>query len=116
MDNVVADALSRIEMNAFLDASPPQVDLAAMAKAQYTDPELSQILSSPSSSSLTLNNIPLSSADGTIMYDTSTGVHRPFVPAPLHCIVFDSLYSLSHPEIRCNPTSSYSLVCLAQYQ
>ena len=31
-DNVVADALSRIEMNALLSGQPPVVDFAAMAK------------------------------------------------------------------------------------
>ena len=44
MDNAVADTLSRIEMNAFVDASPPQVHLVAMAKAQHTDPELSNFI------------------------------------------------------------------------
>ena len=79
MENAVADALSRIEMNALLDASQPQIDLVAMAKAQqqHTDPELFQILSFPSSYSLILSNIPLSFADGTIICDTSTGVQRP---------------------------------------
>ena len=40
----MADALSRIEGNAHLDVSPPQVDFAAMAHAQCSDPELSQML------------------------------------------------------------------------
>ena len=53
-DNAVADALSRIEANALLDASPPQVDFVAMTEAQRTDPELSELRSLPSSSSLTL--------------------------------------------------------------
>ncbi len=35
--NVVADALSRIEMNAVLSGQPPIVDNAAMAQAQVTD-------------------------------------------------------------------------------
>ena len=63
MDNAVVDALSRIKMNAF----PPHVDLVAMAKAQYTDPEVSNFILP----TLTLSNIP---ADGTITCDTSIGV------------------------------------------
>ena len=80
-DNAVADALSRIEANALLDESPPLVDFTAMAKAQRTDAELTQLLSSSSASSLNLREIPLSMADTTIFCDTSTEVHRPFVPA-----------------------------------
>ena len=99
-DNAVADALSRIEANALLDESPPLVDFTAMAKAQRMDPELTQLLSSPSASSLNLKEIPLSMADTTIFCDTSKDVHRPFVPAAFRRIVFDSLHSLSHPGIR----------------
>ena len=47
-DNVVADALSRIEMNALLSGQPPVVDFAAMAKAQATDPQIRALQSSPS--------------------------------------------------------------------
>ena len=36
----------------------------------------------------------------TLFCDTSTGIPRPFVPAALRKIVFDSLHSLSHPGVR----------------
>ena len=87
-DNTVADALSRIEANAIMDACPPLVDFVAMAQAQRSDPELTQLLSSPSSSSLKLEEVPLSMADTTIFCDTSTDAARPFVPAvlPSHCV------------------------------
>ena len=49
LDNVVADALSRIETNALLSAQPPTVDFAAMAKTQATDPQIRALQSSPSS-------------------------------------------------------------------
>ena len=99
-DNAVADTLSRIEMNALVDASPTLVDLIAMNKAQRTDPDLTRLLSSPSSTALKLSEVLLSMTDTTIYCDTSTGVHRPFVPANFRRVVFDSLHSLSHPGIR----------------
>ena len=40
LDNVVADALSRIETNALFYDQPPTVDFAAMAKTQATDPQI----------------------------------------------------------------------------
>ena len=49
--NVVADALSRIEMNALLSGQPPVVDFAAMARDQTTDPQIRALQSSPSSHS-----------------------------------------------------------------
>ena len=48
MDNVVADALSRIETNALLSGQRPTVDLAAMAKTQAIDPQIRALQSSPS--------------------------------------------------------------------
>lgn len=48
-DNVVADTLSRVEMNALLSGQPPVVDFAAMARVQATDPQIRALQSSPSS-------------------------------------------------------------------
>jgi len=39
-------------------------------------------------------------ANSVLLCDTSTGIPRPFVPASLRKIVFDSLHSLSHPGVR----------------
>ena len=50
MDNVVADALSRIETNALLSGQPPSVDFTAMAATQATDPLIRSLQSSPKSS------------------------------------------------------------------
>ena len=100
IDNPVADALSRIEANAIMHASAPLIDYHTMAKAQRTDPELTRLLSIPSSSSLKLAEVPLSTAGMVIFCDMSTEAKRPFVPATLRRLVFDSLHSLSHPGIR----------------
>ena len=99
MDNVVADALSRIETNALLTGKPPTVDYAAMAKSQATDPQIRSLQSSPSST-LVVEAIPLPNCTNQLYCDTSTGVQRPLVPLAWRRTVFDSLHGLSHPGIR----------------
>lgn len=97
--NAPADALSRIEINALLDGSPPVIDFRAMADAQATDQDIVRLLSSPSSS-LKVEAVPLTMSDSTILCDTSTGVARPLVPKDYRRVVFESLHNLSHPSIR----------------
>ena len=99
MDNVVADALSRIETNALLTGQPPNVDFAAIAKTQATDPQIRSLQSSPTST-LTIEAVPLANSTDPLYCDTSTGTQRPLVPLPWRRIVFDSLHGLSHPGIR----------------
>ena len=98
-DNIVADALSRIETNALISGQPPAIDLAAMAKAQLEDPQTRALQSSPSTA-LKVEALPLDSSEDTILCDTSTGTPRPLVPPSWRRIVFDSLHGLSHPGIR----------------
>ena len=98
-DNVVADALSRIETNALLTGQPPQVDFAAMAQTQAADPQIRSLQSSPSSA-LVVEAIPLPDSTTPLYCDTSTGTQRPLVPLPWRRIVFDSLHKLSHPGVR----------------
>ncbi len=70
-----------------------------MARAQQEDSQVQELQSSPPPS-LTLQEIPLIMADTTILCDMSTGKPRPVVPVSWRRTVFDSLHSLSHPEIR----------------
>ena len=98
-DNVVADALSRIETNALLSGQPPTVDFIAMAKAQAADRQIRALQSSPSTS-LTIQAIPLDNSSDSLLCDTSTGSQRPLVPPQWRRIVFNSLHGLSHPGIR----------------
>lgn len=95
-DNIVADALSRIE-----ELVQP-VDLEKIAQSQTTDDELKQILNGDMSLKLTVTAIP-----GTRMElycDKSTQTPRPYVPAGLRKQIFDSLHSLSHPGINATTT------------
>ena len=99
MDNVVADALSRIETNALLSGQPPQVDFAAMAAAQSTDPAIRSLQSSQTST-LVVEAVPLANSAHPLYCDTSTGTQRPLVPQSWRRTVFNSLHGLSHPGIR----------------
>ncbi len=64
----VADALSRLGANALsLNGSPLVIDFKAMAAAQLTDPELA-CLQSSTTSSLSLQAVPLAMSDATIIW------------------------------------------------
>lgn len=95
--NPVADALSRIEVNAV--QRPLGLDFQAMAAAQRTDPDLLR-LQTVASSSLRLREMPLPVSPVPLLCDISTGVPRPVVPSEFRRPVFDALHSLSHPGVR----------------
>lgn len=99
LDNVVADALSRIETNALLSGQPPNVDFAAMAKTQATDPQIRSLQSSPTSI-LVVEAVPLANSTDLLYCDTSTSTQCPLVPLPWCRTVFNSLHGLSHPGIH----------------
>ena len=83
--NTAADALSRVEVDALSQplSSTPSVDFAAMARAQQDDPDLPN----SADSSFQLRQIPLPTADTTLLCDMSTGTPRPYVPQPFRCTV-----------------------------
>ncbi|BHF60215.1 hypothetical protein SprV_0100317800 [Sparganum proliferum] len=92
--NEVADALSRPSI-AHLQLSPG-IDLAEMAAEQRR-------VGSPCDedvSGLQLQELPLTTGNGTILCDVSTPSHRPFVPPSLRRKVFSSLHNLPHPGSR----------------
>ncbi|MDA8002237.1 MAG: reverse transcriptase domain-containing protein, partial [Alphaproteobacteria bacterium] len=97
--NAAADALSRIQLETNALQTPSIIDFQAMAEAQWIDPEVQEWESRPSAS-LTLTAVPLPGSNTNLICDTSTGISRPFVPAPFRRPVFESLHGLSHPSIR----------------
>ena len=98
-DNVVADALSRVEMNALCFGKPPVVDFVSMAKAQKLNPQIRALQSSPNTS-LKIEAVPIAcSPTDTILCDTSTGTQRPLIPLDWRRVIFDSMHGLSHPGI-----------------
>nr|VZI45352.1 unnamed protein product [Spirometra erinaceieuropaei] len=92
--NEVADALSSPSI-AHLQLSPG-IDLAEMAAEQRrVGPPCDEDVSG-----LQLQELPLTTGNGTILCDVSTPSHRPFVPPSLRRKVFSSLHNLSHPGSR----------------
>lgn len=98
-DNVVADAMSRI------DAVSLDNNYEMFAKAQETDKELADL--QISGSSLQLSKVPIPGTDIVLTCDISTGKPRPFVTSALRRAVFNKLHNLSHPGVR----STTRLVC-----
>eukprot|EP00795_Rhopilema_esculentum_P017899 gene17899-biopygen2721 len=90
--NVVADALSRIELNSLLNI--PTLDFVTLSAAQQQDSEFQHI---QSNTSLNLKEFPLPADSGTIICDISTGTPRPYVPVCYRRLVFNHLHSLAHP-------------------
>ncbi|KAJ8031654.1 hypothetical protein HOLleu_24913 [Holothuria leucospilota] len=97
-DNVVADALSRTDVNQLdkISSSIP-VDFDQIASSQQSDEELQKLRQS---SGLKIEELPLYTSHGTITCDTSTGRPRPYIPEKFRRTIFNSLHSLSHPGIR----------------
>jgi cleavage and polyadenylation specificity factor subunit 1 len=85
-DNVVADALPRVESV----TAPPSYD--ALADSQDGDDELRALLGS--TTALRLEKLPIPGTTVSIYCDTSAGRSRPYVPAPLRLQVFQSVHDL----------------------
>lgn len=90
-ENVVADALSRIqEISA--------IDYKQLHLAQQNDDELTRLLSSDTNLNLKQYQIP--NSNNLIYCDTSTNKIRPFIPLQLRKTVFDTIHGLSHPGAK----------------
>ncbi|GFW57506.1 transposon Tf2-9 polyprotein [Trichonephila clavipes] len=83
--NLVADALSRIEIDSIFKASC--LGYKDIAAAQLVDEELKQLLES-NSISLKLNQQYFPLEDVTLTCDVSSNVSRPFIPKDYRKIVF----------------------------
>jgi len=91
-DNVVADALSRVEV-----ITAP-VTHEALAAAQEKDDKLRKLLVSTTALQLERILIPGNSVE--LYCDTSYGKSRPYVSSPLRLQIFNSLHSFSHPGFK----------------
>ncbi|GFW03910.1 hypothetical protein TNCV_2050261 [Trichonephila clavipes] len=94
-ENKVADALSRVEIDAII--KPPILDYKKFAQTQLNDSEIQSFLEADSSIKLEKQYFPLE--DVSIYCDKSLETPRPFVPKNLRQVVFQNLHFLSHPEI-----------------
>ncbi|BHF65008.1 hypothetical protein SprV_0200801700 [Sparganum proliferum] len=92
-DNVVADALSRADINTLTS----DLDLAKLVDLQSGDKSIDDLRST---TTLQLRDAPLPASPGTNLCDWSTGIPRPVVPLSYRKTVFDHFHFLSHPGIR----------------
>lgn len=96
VDNVVADALSRIEVNPI--STSTFLDFNVFATAQQNDPEL-QKLQNDNGTSLQFKSIPSPVTTTELICDVSTDVPRPFVPQNFRRTIFEHFHNLAHPGI-----------------
>lgn len=96
IENVVADALSRLE-DASVDAI--ETNVRSLAAAQNQDEELRTVLAQDSTS-FKLTQITMPGTKTSLWCETSTGKPRPFVPVDHRRPIFTQLHNLSHPGIR----------------
>lgn len=93
-DNLVADALSRIEGIA------DSVDYQALAHSQLEDKELQDFLSGTTPTNLQLKKIAIPGTTVQIICDTTKSTVRPFVTPAFRRQAFDSVHGLAHPSIK----------------
>jgi transposase InsO family protein len=93
-DNVVADSLSRFNVDAIQTTTCKPWSLEELVEAQKQDKELLKMKNSK-----TLK--PIQIIPGTqVICETSKPNNRPFVPASLRKKLFDRYHNLSHPGIK----------------
>ena len=96
--NIVADALSRQQVNAVFQHSV-QIDWESLAKAQLQDKELLKLMNSDHS--LKIKHVPVAETNLQLLCDESIpGKHRPLVPAGHRRTIFNNIHNLSHPGIK----------------
>lgn len=88
-NNVVADALSRIEE---LEIA---LDFEALATSQENDTELNNY--QQDGSSLQLKRMRIPGVKTMVVCDVSTATARPFITRPFRKAAFDTVHRLSHP-------------------
>ena len=90
--NAVADALSRVE----IDAVSLGVDFKDLAQAQQRDPELPAVRTA--ATALRWQDVDLQGA--TLLCDVSGRSPRPWVPAAYRRPIYEKLHGLAHPGTR----------------
>lgn len=91
-ENVVADALSRIE------AVAAPINYEALARSQESDPELQGLLKN--GTALNLKKVKTTDENTEIYCDTSTNNSRPYITPAFRKSVFDIIHNLSHPGAK----------------
>ena len=108
-NNLVADALSRVELN-HVESSSSNIDLEAMASAQHNCEFLTH---DTPHLSLSLQHFSLPHSPNNIICDVSTGQPRPVVPPHLDDQFF-TLYILYPTRVFEHPKSWWHLALCGQ--
>jgi transposase InsO family protein len=94
--NVVADALSRIDISVITGNT--SVTLEDIATTQEVDTQVQQLLTNPRS--LKLRSIPFPGTAKPVVCDFSSERPRVLLPQQFRKQVFDSLHNISHPGAK----------------
>jgi len=92
-NNVVADALSRIEKISLA------VSIETLAEAQEEDEEIQEIMKNKQDG-IKLKKIQIPGSAKQIICNTDTGKPRPYVTQQFRRQIFTTLHGLAHPGIR----------------
>lgn len=93
--NIVADFLSRIEVNA--NQKSDEIDYDAIAKAQQNDKELKELIEN---ASLNVKEFVIPGSTSKVLCDTANGKIRPLIPREFRRVVFHKIHDLAHPEVK----------------
>lgn len=91
--NIVADALSRIETI----SCPSSINYNDIATAQENDSNIQQLLQQDN---IILKKIIIPNTDIELYCETSTPYIRPYIPEQYRQVVFNSVHNISHPGTR----------------
>ena len=97
--NVVADALSRVEV----EAVQQPIDFTALALEQEHDTELQDLLQN--GTALQLEKVDIQGTKASVYCDMSTSRPRPYVTPSFRRQVFNSLHGLSHSGAKTTTTT-----------
>ena len=97
--NVVADALSRVEINN-VKFFQEGLNYNEIAKAQQDDAFIKSLIENPSKSSLKISEVKIEDSDQVILCDVSTDKVRPIIPEQFQKVVFDKIHNLAHSGIK----------------
>ena len=98
-DNVVADALSRVEE---VEEVEPSIDYQDLAATHEHDQEIRELRQG--TTSLQFKEVPIPGTTVLVTCDVSTPAARPFVTSQYRKAVFNSIHRLSHPGAKATVT------------
>ena len=97
--NVVANALSRVEINN-VKFFQEGLNYTEIAKAQQDDAFTKSLIENSSKSSLKISEVKIEDSDQVILCDVSTDKVRPIIPEQFQKVVFDNIHNLAHSGIK----------------